>query len=234
MANFTIPEYILFAPDNAPRRTVCLNAAWLSFLIGELQPYTFRRAWSGDELTIQRGVSFANEAIKQLIESCMVGQIVMFAHEDLKDNLIICDGQSFARSDYPALYGVTPSGRRIDADNARVPDLRSRFIVSTGDGGNTLTAHPLADIGGAETVTLTQAEMPVHTHTAQPHNHEYGYPNVGLDLEAPGAPDITAVANPPAAQPTTPATVIIDSAGDGESHENMPPYHALVFAIIAK
>lgn len=48
------------------------------------------------------------------------------------------------------------------------PDLRGMFIVGAGG------AYTQGDTGGSETVTLTTAQMPVHTHTGPSHSHSVG------------------------------------------------------------
>jgi hypothetical protein len=60
--------------------------------------------------------------------------------------------------------------------------------------------------------------MPAHTHTYLP-------PVVDLDLEAVGVPDIMA------ARLGTP--IATGSTGDGNAHENRPPFHAVIMGIFA-
>ena len=49
------------------------------------------------------------------------------------------------------------------AKGRRTPDLRGRFVLGTG-AGTGLTARAAGQVGGAETVTLTEAQMPQHRH----------------------------------------------------------------------
>jgi microcystin-dependent protein len=46
-----------------------------------------------------------------------------------------------------------------------LPDCRSRCVIGTGDGGAGLTDRTHGAKVGAETHTLTEAEMPAHTHS---------------------------------------------------------------------
>jgi autotransporter-associated beta strand protein len=65
--------------------------------------------------------------------------------------------------------GTTPPGGwalcdgRV-AQGRRTPDLRGRFVLGTG-AGTGLTARAAGQVGGAETVTLTEAQMPQHRHS---------------------------------------------------------------------
>lgn len=71
-----------------------------------------------------------------------------------------CDGQLLAISEYQALFqliGTTYGGN--GTTHFALPDLRGRVPVGAGPG------HPLGSKGGAETVTLTTANLPAHTHT---------------------------------------------------------------------
>jgi microcystin-dependent protein len=47
-----------------------------------------------------------------------------------------------------------------------LPDLRGRAVIGTGQGPG-LSSVIVGQVGGQENVTLTQAQMPAHTHTAQ-------------------------------------------------------------------
>ena len=63
-----------------------------------------------------------------------------------------------------------PSGWVICDGNNNTPDLRNRFIVGAGSGGS----YSPGDTGGANSVTLTEAQMPSHNHSfsgSSSHSH---------------------------------------------------------------
>lgn len=64
--------------------------------------------------------------------------------------------------------GAVPNGWALCNGGNGTPDLRDRFIVGAGD-----TYDPGAT-GGANTVTLTQAQMPSHSHSVGSHSHGAG------------------------------------------------------------
>lgn len=139
-------------------------------------------------------------------------------------NLLPCDGSIYNREDYPLLYAAIKSVFQIDADTFYVPDLRGLFPRGETED------EPMGSSGGEEFVTLQDYEMPVHTHTAQPHAHsEVGAVSTIINggLEAPAS------AATPLPTTTGLETVIIDNAGGGEPHENKPPYRTVGFAIVA-
>ena len=98
-------------------------------------------------------------------------------------------------------------------NNVVTPDLRGRFIV--GSGGS----YAVKDTGGADTVTLTTAQIPSHNHyTTLSHN---GYPDGSGDRT-----DWYYIMHPTHGDNNNYST---SSTGGNQAHENRPPYYALAF-----
>lgn len=144
--------------------------------------------------------------------ACMIGAIIPFATASVPDGALLCDGTTYNRVDYPGLYDVLDAAFIVDADTFTVPDLRAR--VAIGANG----AYPVGAVGGEIEHTLTVAEMPTHAHTYVP-------PVFNVDIEAPGAPD------PIAAGIGIPTNT--GDAGGNQAHNNMQPYLAMRYCIIA-
>jgi len=133
---------------------------------------------------------------------------------------LLCDGTEYDKEDYPLLAEALDSAYEVDPLTFRVPDLLFRFPRGAVVPGTE---------GGADSVTLTETELPTHGHGT----HSHGV----LD---PGIVDVGA--NPPAliyAQSELGLTGSTDSssvpsAGDGEAFDITPPYHDLVPVIVAK
>jgi microcystin-dependent protein len=75
---------------------------------------------------------------------------------------------------------VAPHGLGNGSTTFNVPDRRGRVLVGRDDmggtaasrmTGTTVDATRLAAAGGAQTHTLTEAQLPAHTHTIADHNH---------------------------------------------------------------
>lgn len=95
------------------------------------------------------------------------GVIEMFAGSVAPDGWLICDGSSISRKTYDNLFKVigTTYGSGNSNNTFTLPDMRGRCPIGAGSGAG-LTARSLAATAGAETVTLSEANMPSHTHTA--------------------------------------------------------------------
>lgn len=122
------------------------------------------------------------------------------------------------------------------------PDLRGRFIVGAGQNiaPNTNeqdnTNYSVNDKGGINKYKHTAAEsgLPVHAHTAEPHNHSYKW-TVNSDDTKGGAVGTAADPNEVTNNGTTsPATVTINNSiaqDAAQAHENRPSYYALAYII---
>lgn len=181
----------------------------------------------------QFGLATADETAAMMLDMyldylesdvCMIGTVIPFATVDPPNHCLVCDGATYLRADYPTLYDRLLPGLQLDADSFQVPDLVDRTVTGAGN-----TYAPLAAGGEAEH-TLIEAEMPNHAHTAQPHAHGYNMPIPLVDalgaVPEPGVQIFPSV--------TDPATVIINPTGGGQAHNNMPPYLALRYCIVAR
>lgn len=150
------------------------------------------------------------------VKKPMIGMIFPFITESPPSNVLPCDGSSYLRVDYPELYAVLDSVFIVDADNFVVPDLRGRTVVSAGSGTG-LTTRNVGDTGGEEDHQLTEAELASHAHTVQK--------TITTLVVEPG--EVTAL---------TPIPIIPDYTGNtgGDApHNNMQPFYALNYGILA-
>ena len=93
-----------------------------------------------------------------------VGEIRMFGGTRPPSGWLFCDGSLLAISEYQALYsliGTTYGGN--GQTNFALPDMRGRIPLCQGTGQG-LSPRPLGQMVGSETVGLTVAQMPAHTH----------------------------------------------------------------------
>lgn len=130
--------------------------------------------------------------------------------------VLLCDGTVYSADDYPDLAFILNPGQPFFS----VPNLRGRFPVGQKVGQMALST------GGAETVTLTTNQIPAH-------NHELNAVNSGATLAGYGLNPSAAFTDRPMVQQLGAGSLSTDSAGGGQAHENMPPWIALQFWIIA-
>lgn len=149
-----------------------------------------------------------------------------------------------------------PSGWFLCDGANGTPNLRDRFIVGAG------SAYAVGATGGADTVALSQANLPAHTHTLTAttsadgvHTHAfYGGSDVSGNVagatrgtaqvlgacESGGGGAYTtnfggSLAQIAANSPSHTHTVsgTTSSVGSGTAHENRPPYYALAYIMKA-
>jgi len=147
---------------------------------------------------------------------CMIGAIIAYATADPPPDTLACDGATYDRVDYPALYAALDDALLLDADTFTVPDLQGRTIIGTGTGTG-LSARSMGDSAGAERITLSTDEIPSHAH-----GESIAIPTIiNGGLEAP-------------ASSATPGSGTTGNTGGGSSHDNMMPYQALRYCIVAR
>ncbi|MFZ6734025.1 phage tail protein [Undibacterium sp. Ji42W] len=153
----------------------------------------------------------AQSADTVAINPLPVGSIISFGGSDAPNGWLLCVGQTISQSTYPNLFAVI---------GGTVPDLRSRFVIGTGQ-GNGLSNYPLKSTGGVETVTLNVNQIPSHQH--------YGFGESTSTW-----PMGTQSSN----QMGSKGGIDYDnyyygttSTGGSQAHENRPPYFALAYII---
>jgi microcystin-dependent protein len=129
---------------------------------------------------------------------------------------LLCDGTAVSRTTYATLWNTlragtssSPYGNGDGSTTFNLPDLRGRVPVGQSVSGTFAT---LGTSGGAETHTLTAAQMPAHT-------HKFGYRG-GTSAQG-NSPYVvgTSITHDPANQFSD-----TSSAGSGAAHNNLQPY----------
>ena len=154
-----------------------------------------------------------------------VGEIRMFAGNFAPAGWMFCEGQLLPISENETLFNLIGTTYGGDGQSTfALPDLRGRIPLHFGNG------FTLAETGGAETVTLTVAQIPAHSHPL------LGTGNFGDATSPQGKVAAKAsVANISADgtdQPTTPVSnASVSSTGGSQPHNNFQPYLCVDFII---
>jgi microcystin-dependent protein len=135
---------------------------------------------------------------------------------------------------------AVPTGWALCDGSNGTPDLIDRFIVAAGG------AYAVGDTGGADTVTLTEDQLPAHDHTAgslaaaSGGGHSHAYYQGASHAVVPSSGTVTrGYLNGSATEVTRQTDVqgahthsmsgATANAGGGQAHENRPPYLALAY-----
>jgi microcystin-dependent protein len=141
-----------------------------------------------------------------------------------------CDGLLLAVSQNTALFSLLSS---VFGGNGTttfgLPDLREAVAMDAGPGRG-LSDRYLGETGGEPDVTLTQRQMPEHTHallaTSNPGEVKTPAPNTALARSSAGNAYQTNAGRLVQMDPAA-----ITSAGGSQAHTNMQPYLALRYMI---
>lgn len=158
-----------------------------------------------------------------------VAEVRIFPFNFAPQGWAFCDGQLLPLSQNTALFsllGTTYGGN--GKSNFALPDLQGRAPMHPGQGPG-LSLHDLGEVGGSETVTLLQSEMPGHTHTLRAATVDLGDTNV----PSPSA-SFASSAGGTLYQTTSNTQLAFGAAaqvGGDNPHQNMQPYLTLSFCI---
>lgn len=209
-------------PNTIPTDTICYsvrvpnNRLNIAAFMGAVSELTKSYNWELFGEQTPQDMADAYAPIYQAMavnpgRGCMIGSVVALATQALPSGVLLCNGASHLRTDYPDLYAIINSAYITDADNFVVPDLRDTFIYGAS------AMSEIDDSGGSSSVSLSSANMPAHTHT-------YSAPVVGVTALGVGVP----VPSNAGIIPT-----ITSSAGAGTSFNIINPYIKLAYGIVA-
>ena len=122
--------------------------------------------------------TLVNENFDKIDVTSMTGIVQLYAGSTAPNGWLICNGQEVSRTTYAALFAVigTTYGAGDGSTTFNVPNLVNKTVRGSNSLGKT---------GGADTVTLSTANLPAHSHGAGSltiaeaglHNHTVGLSN---------------------------------------------------------
>ncbi|MBZ0114972.1 MAG: tail fiber protein [Thermoanaerobaculia bacterium] len=157
-----------------------------------------------------------------------LAEIRIFAGNFAPRGWAFCDGQLLPLSQNTALFSLIGTTYGGDGrTTTALPNLQDRAPMHPGRGPG-LTSRRLGERGGVESVTLSEAQMPYHSHPLRavqrpaedndPANLYYGLtPGNNLYGAASGLVDM--------------ADAAVTPTGGSQSHNNLQPFIALNFII---
>ena len=157
-----------------------------------------------------------------------IGEIRMFAGNFAPAGWAFCDGQLIPISENDALFtliGTTYGGD--GQETFALPNLQSRIPIHFGTGADG-TTRQLAETGGAESVTLTTQQIPVHNHAFLASTATGTQNAPAGEVLASGSSVLIYRPQTPS-QPMSPQT--ISPTGGSQPHDNMVPFLCINFII---
>jgi microcystin-dependent protein len=157
-----------------------------------------------------------------------VGEIRMFGGNFAPAGWMFCQGQLLPISEFETLFNLIGTTYGGDGQSTfGLPDLRGRTPIHMG-AGTGLPTYTLAETGGAETVTLSTPQLPIH-------NHPYVATTNIATQAAPSGQVIgqsTVAKMYISANPTANlAPNAIGNTGGNQPHNNLQPFLCVSFII---
>jgi microcystin-dependent protein len=163
-----------------------------------------------------------------------VGEIRLFAFSKVPNDWLACNGQSVSISTYQLLYsviGVTYGGDNVTSFNT--PSLAGRVAIGQGQAPSQPT-YTIGQPGGQESHTLSEAEMPTHSHALMSSSAtaDAATPGATLHLATASANNLYAPGgtNMPTFDLMAPC---VTTAGNSLPHDNMMPTQVGNYCICA-
>ena len=122
----------------------------------------------------------------------------------------LCDGRKYKLD--------STNTAMADSTGTITPDLRGRFILSSGQ-GDKLTNRTVAETGGSEKVTLTVEQIPSHSHSVE--DAYFAEHSPPYNMGGSGDTDWD--------NGLWKRYINTGNTGGSQSHENMPPYYVLTY-----
>ncbi len=159
-----------------------------------------------------------------------VAEIRIFPFNFAPRGWAFCDGQILPLSQNTALFsllGTTYGGN--GKSNFALPNVQGNAPMHPGQGPG-LSLHDLGEVGGSQTVSLLESEIPAHTHALMantttatkslPTGNSFAKASAMVPYLAPAGAPLVSMAD----QTITPA-------GGDQPHNNLQPYLTLNFCI---
>jgi len=188
------------------------------------------KATDGDTLQLASGVpAWVTVSAAAGVET---GSIIPYggAYTDSVSGYLQCDGTAVSRTTYSDLFGVTSTqfGVGDGSSTFNLPDFNSKFAR----GAPATTS--CGATGGADTVSLSEAELASHSHTVTDGGHTHGIDYTQETFSVyPQHVSIKHLTGASGSVNTDSATtgISLASTGSGTAHQNMPSYLEILYII---
>lgn len=158
------------------------------------------------------------------MSECFLGEVRIFSGNYAPRNWALCNGQLLPIDQNEALYTLIGTTYGGDGHSTfGLPDLRGRVPIHQVAG-----TYPLGQSAGTESVALTTAQLPAHTHIASGQKTAGTSDNPANAFWAAGTANMYSTTN---SGLVNMAPTAISSVGVSLPHENMMPFLTVSFII---
>jgi microcystin-dependent protein len=142
-----------------------------------------------------------------------------------------CNNQLLPISQNTALFSLLGTTYGGDGkSNFALPGFEGSAVVHAGQGPG-LSQYFEGQVGGSDTVTLLQTEMPAHNHFVQAYTGDPADTRTPKATESLGTPSPGLLYNPSTSNLATMNPQAFTPTGGNQPHNNMMPYLTLYFNI---
>lgn len=175
-------------------------------------------------------IMFINFYQKVCAQNDYLGDIKLTAINFNQEDWLPCDGRELSIGEYSNLYslvGTTYGGN--GSTTFALPDLRGRVPIGQGVGAG-LTRRNQGSMSGTETNTLTESQMPSHSHTVNAISGD-GNESVPTGNFLAGSRVLDKGYSNVSTSNTTMNAAMVGSTGQSQVVNNMQPYTVLRYVI---
>jgi microcystin-dependent protein len=160
-----------------------------------------------------------------------IAEVRIFAGNFAPQGWAACNGQILPIEQNTVLYSLIGNtyGGDANASTFALPNLQGSVVIGAGQGAG-LSSYDLGAVGGEQTVTLLQSQIPAHT-------HEIGCVSSAATTGTPSQTVVLASGTAPEAYVAPGVTKLqldgnaITPAGASQPHDNMQPFLTLLYII---
>jgi microcystin-dependent protein len=160
-----------------------------------------------------------------------LGEIRLFPFNFAPLGWALCNGNVLLITQSTALFSLL--GTQYGGDGVRtfgLPNLQGRSPLGQGQGPG-LQERSIGEVGGAQAVTLSSAQMHSHGHRPQAQSNVGSTRSPAGKIWAEYTGGIPALPYSSAEPDVVMSLLAIGHTGGGQGHNNMPPYLTLNFCI---
>jgi microcystin-dependent protein len=158
-----------------------------------------------------------------------IGEVSMIGFDFAPRGWAFCDGQLLPIAQYTALYSLLGTTYGGDGRTTfALPDLRGRTPIHPGRGPG-LSDRRLGQQVGSETVTVTTAQIPSHTHTLKASSQRQNTSDPSNNVLAQQPVEFYDTPQPNDERAMHAGSIA--NTGGGQAHTNRQPYQAVRFII---